>query len=824
MRHAVPTCLALLLVLAAPGMAQGNGDAKPADAKPAADTTPPPPIAIPVSDIPARAQEAEARLEEIKQLIPRDPGVAQVAAAYTAAQDTVKELLEQQARPGPERRTKRSLTDLHNEWIRRIAQMREWQKITGSRITGLGAVQSELDRRSTTWELTLAGARAEKEAAPAVLELAAGILATTNELEDSITARVGTVLRLQSQIARTIATIQRADEQVNEQLASLRRNLLRLDNPPLWRGLGPSEDAQGFWPTVRAGAEQTWAEVVYFVEVYRLQVYFHLASMLGILFAVSWFRGKLERHTAEQPAASARRVLDHPVAGSVLIIALAALYVYPRAPLAIYDLALLLTIPALLYLLPALLPPEVRRAAVAGSILFAVQRIGGLVLSGSPYQRAGSLVISLVAAAGLLWLGRHGGELRRLGADSYGPAARVIARIAAAVFLAAEVSNVVGNVSLALFLSGGMLASAYILLVILAAFRIISGILIVATRSEAAATSRYVAQRKDALVATGLKLLRFLAVASWLAITLWLFDSLDPLIAAVRTALAASLSIGELRLSLGAALLFVTTLWVSLWISRALSSLLEVDVLSRLDMPRGLPNVIGRLTRYALIAMGFLFALAAIGLELTQLTIIGGALGVGIGFGLQNVVSNFVSGLILAFERPIREGDLIQLDTLMGEVRRIGFRASIIRTFEGAEVIVPNASLISKEVINWTLSDQQRRIAVEVGVAYGTDPDAVLALLLRIPDAFPTVLKEPAPMALFTGFGDSALNFELRVWTVDVTQVAVLRSAVTVAVNNALNAAGIEIPFPQRDLHLRSVDAGAAGSLQPRTLRPEESR
>ena len=148
-------------------------------------------------------------------------------------------------------------------------------------------------------------------------------------------------------------------------------------------------------------------------------------------------------------------------------------------------------------------------------------------------------------------------------------------------------------------------------------------------------------------------------------------------------------------------------------------------------------------------------------------------------------------------------------------MRRIGFRATIVRTFDGAEVIVPNLSLVSKDVVNWTLSDQQRRITVPVGVAYGTDPARVMALLLDVSKQFPGILKVPEAIALFTGFGDSALNFELRFWTVDADRIAITRSEVTTAVNNALRTAGIEIPFPQRVVHLRGVDApGADGPQQ----------
>ncbi len=813
MRHS-PLCYAvLLLVLAAPAGAQNAAPSKPDAAPSVVDTATAPPTAIPLPEIPTRAEAVEARLDEIRQILPRDRAVSQIRDAFAATQDTIKALLQLEERPGQERPTKRSLTDMHNEWARRIGQVRAWQKTISDRTTVLSGLQVELGRRETSWRLTRTEAKAA-DASPDIMQLVEGVLASTVEVEDSVTRRLDEVIRLQTQVTRTLGTMQQADEQIGEQLASLRRNLLRIDSPPLWRGLGGTDAAWDLGATVRAGVSRTRGEVAYFLDAYRLRIYLHLASTLAILFAVFWFRGKLEPHTTEQPAYSARRVLDHPGAGSALIIALAALILYPRAPLSIYDLALLATVPAVLRLLPSFLPPYLIRPAVVGSVLFAVQRVGTILLTGSAYQRPGNLVLSIATAAGLLWLLRKGGPLEALGGHAYPGALRVAARLSAAALLIAAVSNVVGNVSLAQFLAGGVLSSGYLLLVILTAVRVADGVLIVSTRSQTAGVSRFVSQRRDKLVQGGLRLINLVAAVGWVVLTLWLFDLWDPTVALASRLLAASLSFGELNVSLGAALVFFLTVWVSVLVSRALSSLLEVDVLSRLDMPRGLPSVIGRLTRYALISLGFFFALAAIGVELTQLTIIGGALGVGIGFGLQNVVSNFVSGLILAFERPIREGDQIQLETLTGEVRRIGFRATIVRTFDGAEVIVPNASLISKDVVNWTLSDQQRRITVPVGVAYGTDPARVMALLLEVPKQFPGLLKVPEPVALFTGFGDSALNFELRFWTVDADRIAVTRSEVTTAVNNALQAAGIEIPFPQRDLHLRSVDAPSADRLR----------
>src|SRR5207245_4078905 len=183
--------------------------------------------------------------------------------------------------------------------------------------------------------------------------------------------------------------------------------------------------------------------------------------------------------------------------------------------------------------------------------------------------------------------------------------------------------------------------------------------------------------------------------------------------------------------------------------------------------PRARPAAyeISSLLHYAVLFLGFLLAVGALGVDLNKFTVLAGAFGVGLGFGLQGVVNNCVSGLIVLVERPIHVGDAIQMSDLAGEVRRIGIRATTVRTWEGAEVIVPNASLVSEKLTNWTYSDRLRRMDLPVGVAYGSAPEKVLELLLAVAHAHPGVLAQPVPEALFMGFGESALYFELRAWT-----------------------------------------------------------
>jgi small-conductance mechanosensitive channel len=277
------------------------------------------------------------------------------------------------------------------------------------------------------------------------------------------------------------------------------------------------------------------------------------------------------------------------------------------------------------------------------------------------------------------------------------------------------------------------------------------------------------------------------------------------------------IGLGRIRFTIADVLVVLSILIFGFLFAKAFSSIVRNVMVARFPFQRGIPYAVSKVTYYILAVLVLLAAVTAAGVDLNKFTVITGAVGVGVGFGLQDIVKNFASGLILLFERPIRVDDVIELTGMVGTVRRIGARSSTIVTFQGAEVIVPNNTLVSTQVINWTLSSQQRRIEIAIGVAYGTDPELVLRLLVAEAAAHKNVMTNPGPVAFFMGFGDSALNFELRFWSETQDAWFQLKSDVTVAIARALAEAGIEIPFPQRDLHLRSIDP----SITSRSLPPE---
>lgn len=263
--------------------------------------------------------------------------------------------------------------------------------------------------------------------------------------------------------------------------------------------------------------------------------------------------------------------------------------------------------------------------------------------------------------------------------------------------------------------------------------------------------------------------------------------------------------IGSVRVSPSGVLYAVAIFATVLTLTRFLQNKIEQRVLVHTRLDSGVRNSIKSALGYVGVIGGGLIAISTAGLDLSNLAIIAGALSVGIGFGLQNVVNNFVSGIILLVERPIRVGDWVVVGAHEGYVRRIKVRSTEIETFAHASVIVPNSDLISGTVMNWTHSDARGRIIVPVGVAYGSDTALVRSLLEDCARAHADVLAMPEPVVLFRGFGESSLDFEVRVFLKDIGYCLLVTSDLCFAIDEAFRKNGIEIPFPQRDLHIRDM-------------------
>jgi small-conductance mechanosensitive channel len=305
--------------------------------------------------------------------------------------------------------------------------------------------------------------------------------------------------------------------------------------------------------------------------------------------------------------------------------------------------------------------------------------------------------------------------------------------------------------------------------------------------------------------------LRFVVIFLFTIGFLNIIDELRTVTDFLSSAMNEPYVVGNLTFTLGSIFMFLLILLLSYISSRLISFLVSDDygLLRFFKLPKGIPTAISLVLRYSIIAFGIVLALSYLNVDLSKFNLMAGALGLGIGFGLQTVISNFVSGLILVFERPIHVGDTVEVNNLLGTVNRIGVRSSSVITYDGAEVVVPNNNLIANDLINWTLSNNIKRIEILIGTTYGSDPNRILQILLDEVSKNPDALKDPEPQALFSEFGESSLNFKLRFW-VHFEAGLKAKSDISIGIYNEFAAQGIEIPFPQQDVHIKNMP----GTLQ----------
>ncbi len=294
-----------------------------------------------------------------------------------------------------------------------------------------------------------------------------------------------------------------------------------------------------------------------------------------------------------------------------------------------------------------------------------------------------------------------------------------------------------------------------------------------------------------------------ISTSIWVLVALHLVGWLPDVIRALD---AFGYSFGNIRVSLYTLLQLGVAVGALMVMATWLSSVIEQGLARSEFISPGVRIGLVKTSKFGLYTLAALLSLSAVGIDLGALTVFGGALGVGIGFGLQRIASNFISGFILVFDRSIRPGDVISINDKFGWVEELRARYIVVRDRDGVETLIPNENLITTEVINWSYSDRKVRVKLPVQISYDDDPEQAMGILLEAARVSPRVLSDPEPAARLMGFGDNGIDLELRVWIRDPQQgVANVRSDINVAIWKGFRDAGISIPFPQRDLHVKEL-------------------
>ena len=716
------------------------------------------------------------------------------------------------------------LDDLSAEWDAFDESIRTWNAVLARRVQELDDQVRAVQEIDEAWAQREQQAREAGAPAPTLEQIRAlrADIASTRQRVEAARDRVLTLQAKLSDPGERVASVLDAARQARSERVG---KLFVRDRAPLWSPSIRDQQLRDLPAKFRDAVRADAAAAVGYLDARRTQVLFELLGM----WMLAWVLVRARRHLSEREGHDARletisAVLERPLSAAIVIgVALLPL-LHPRPPPQLGALVRALALIPTLRILAPLFGPGLRPALYALAGFFLVDQLRHAAVDLPFVPRALFTLEMSAGALVMVWVLRPS-RLASLppaaGRESRFRWASRGLRLLLIAFATGLVAAVLGYMQLAVFIGAGALRSAYLAAIVYALVRTGQGVVVVLLRTSALARLGLVRRHRELLDRRTCRAIRVAGALVWVVGTIDVFSLRDRVIDLATRILSAELAVGNLSLSLGDVLLFVATVWLAFLISRFVRLILDEEVYHRLSLRRGVPYAISALVHYGILLSGFLLAVLASGVDLDRFALLAGAFGVGIGFGLQNVVNNFVSGLILLFERPVQVSDTVQLGDLLGEVRRIGIRSSTVRTWEGAEVIVPNANLISTEVTNWTLSDRLRRIDLPVGVAYGNDPDRVIGILKAAADSNARVLDDPPVEVLFLGFGDSSLDFQIRAWTSSFLRFPTIRSEIALAASRALKEAHIEIPFPQRDLHVRSVDPEAGRALHGRGDGPD---
>ncbi|MDA1077225.1 MAG: mechanosensitive ion channel [Proteobacteria bacterium] len=707
-----------------------------------------------------------------------------------------------------------------DEWITSLSQaeFNSLQVELSSINNGAGSLLQRLTSQASKIEQGIATVRLlsrnwqevlenQEDLAESLKERILDVQARGTALLTSSNSKLNAVAELQSMALDLQRQVQQAHQQLRTLVSERKRQLLIFTEPPIWAAQKSRPEVPG--TGLRGILHKPAEDIVRFAELQK----FEIATLFALLALMLWWTGYARKSALLDHETST--FINQPVSTGLLVWLLLILIVFPL-PATLQFIVRVLTLLVGVRVLTSLLPVQLLYPVYLGAGLYIIDAL----LSGADTTLFIPRLLLLLLGTGALFISLAVYRKQHIAAlvSFSGLPAIVHAfsmRSLSAIATVGLLTNIFGNVLLAQLLISGTVRSFITFFVIFASRTILIEALNLTLASPLLTGFRSLSNHRQKIVQGARKPFILGGLFLWIWATLTAFDLEATAQNAVVSLLAAGWTIGNVDISVGRIVSFVLAVRVSIWISRITRTLLQEDVLPNMLLPRGVPHTISVSVHYAIMLFGLLIAAGFLGVNMSSLTLIVGALGVGIGFGLQNLVNNFISGLILIFERPIQIGDAVQVGELFGRVTQIGLRASRVQTFSGSEVVVPNGDLVSNQLVNWTLTDRRRRLELTIGVKYGTDPEKVISLLLEAIAQDDGILTEPAPMIIFEEFGDSALQFRAYVWIANFDDGLPTRSRLMTAFNRTLLNNGIEIPFPQRDLHLKSVAADASFSIRP---------
>jgi len=753
---------------------------------------------IPMSDISFQYEKLINDLDNLKTDIHPSPTILKIDSSYKLFSKQI-DSLEVKTIQDSSRYSIRLLSSFINEWNGYKEKLHEWQLDVLDHAQLLELLRDSLAKKSENWKYTQEIA-IDKDAPESVKQRIESALDSIGFQMQNIKIYDSKLAIIQDDIMHIIMKVDDVVDFLEQAKINYKGKLFVLDSSPLWEWR-TDKSPLDFYTEINANFEDQKRTLILFTQEHFLQFLLHLFVFLFLLFTFIWTRKNYldsDLPGDDNRLTMAYVTIKSPLYAALVITTVLSIYFYKTVPdIVVYFLSFVIIIPSL-HFFPRFVKVYNIRLLYLLVILFFLDKIQDMIVVDHLVGR----VFQLIKASTVLYVIYMAFQKQRSKqSDNKGwqMFTKATVPVFALIILISVISNIIGAFQLSELLIEGVLTSTVYSIIFFVAAVVASSFLVILLRSKSVSSLKVFSENKSKFENRITYLIYLVAIFYWFKITLSSFQLFDNVVFLYNDFLDLNWVIGKVTISMGGIISFLFILFVTFLIARLVKELINDQIIPARKATRGLPNAFSMVIRYVVVTLGAYIALSVVGINLGEFSLMAGALGVGLGFGLQNILHNLVSGLIVSFERPIHVGDIVEVASIMGIVTEIGVRSSKIRTFQGSEVILPNGDLLSKQVINWTLSDQKRRLEVTVRSSFNADPHEVLALLNTVLAENENILTTPSPMTLFEGYGDSALNFKVLFW-VPLNIGLSTKSQVALSIYDKLKEKNIEAPIHQQRL------------------------
>ena len=597
--------------------------------------------------------------------------------------------------------------------------LRHWQVIQkdvfqllndiSERTTFLENQNTEFDHISNVWDVTKSKA-SKKDIPVDLLNSINDFQKNLNHVKELIKNELNTLLIIQSDLSKQNIEIEKVIVKIVEIDNAQRRDILTRNAVPIWKMSGDTTETKSIseeFSDIIISYKTAYSE---FLVTYEDDLpIFIFMFLLFFLFVLSLKINSKKIESNDQKIEQSLIILNYPFSATMLIFGILMTFFYGDAPAAFKSIVKIVLLIPLVRISIKIINPSLIKALYVFTGLFVLNQIKVAASSATSIERLLLFALEFISILGIVWIIKKNYISDNLYSEEKKSYMHIGRKIVFVLFSISLLANILGYIKLGIVLLNGVYDTIFATFILMMGTIIMHSMLLVFLKTKAALKFRVVKFQADKIKHTTEKIIQRVVKIIWIVVVLNAFNIYVPVRDWIVATILDEIGFGAFSISLADILLFIVTIWASHLISKFLRFILDADILPRLSLPRGVPGAISTLTKYFILTLGFIIAVTSVGLDLSKFTLLAGALGVGIGFGLQDLVNNFISGLILIFERPIQVGDVVHFNQIEGRVTNIGIRASRIKTWQGSEIIVPNGHLVSNDVINWTFSDKMSK-------------------------------------------------------------------------------------------------------------------